>query len=97
VDHIQADFESIIAKIDSDDAAAQDILRVAIAYYKLSLNSELSSLSLAIGNKNQNLKNIVDLLSTGSGKIDYKNLGGSLNIDQMKTLLDKYKNQFLDK
>ncbi|MDP4708745.1 MAG: hypothetical protein NWS20_01905 [Rickettsiaceae bacterium] len=87
--------EDTISQVGSDPAAAQDILRLAISYYMLGIHDQLVIISNGIGDANPALKNTVDLLSTSSGAIDYKNLDKSLDIDQMKTLLDKYKNQFL--
>jgi len=95
-DLVNADFEDTIARISTDNAAAQDILRLAISYYMLNVHDQLIVIANAVGDKNQALKNTIDLLITSSGPIDIKNLDRSLNIDQMKTLLDKYKNQFLD-
>jgi hypothetical protein len=39
---------------------------------------------------------VADLLISSSGTIDCKNLDRSLDINQIKMLLDKYKNQFID-
>tara|TARA_B110000503_G_scaffold143673_1_gene246875 strand:+ start:3748 stop:6450 length:2703 start_codon:yes stop_codon:yes gene_type:complete len=96
-DLVRASFDDIISQVGSDPAAAQDILRLAISYYMLGVHDQLVVISNGIGDANIVLKNTVDLLSASSGSIDYKNLDKSLEIDQMKTLLDKYKNQFLDK
>jgi hypothetical protein len=95
-DIVGASFDDTISQVASNPAAAQDILRLAISYYMLGLHDQLVIISNNIGDANPILKNTVDLLSTSSGSIDYKNLDKSLNIDQMKMLLDKYKNQFLD-
>ncbi len=95
-DLVNADFEGTIANIATNNAAAQDILRLAISYYMLNVHDQLIVIANAVGDKNKALKNTIDLLITSSGPIDIKNLDRTLNIDQMKTLLDKYKNQFLD-
>ena len=95
-DIVGASFDEIMSQLGSKPAAAQDILRLAISYYMLGLHDQLAIIANNVGDNNSVLKNTVDLLSTSSGSIDYKNLDKSLNIDQMKILLDKYKNQFLD-
>ncbi|GAB4167660.1 MAG: hypothetical protein Tsb006_6630 [Rickettsiaceae bacterium] len=97
VDQVSPNFEGLTSIVGSDMAAAQDILRLAIAYYMMNVHEQLVIISNAIGDKNLALKNTVDLLISSSGAVDYKNLDHSLDIDQMKTLLDKYKTQFLDK
>jgi len=94
-DLVGSSFEDTISQVGSDQAAAQDILRLAISYYMLGMHDQLVVISNGIGDNNFVLKNTVDLLSTSSGAIDYKNLDKSLDIDQMQTLLNKYKNQFL--
>lgn len=93
---VNADFDKTISNVGTDKSAAQDILRLAISYYMLNIHDQLVLISNSIGDKNLTLKNTIDLLATSSGPIDYKNLDRSLDIDQMKMLLDKYKNQFLD-
>jgi len=88
--------EQLAEKLDQKDpAAVQDILRLAISYYLLGRQEDLSKLISTAGNRDEELKNTLALLVTSGGTVDYKNLDKSLNIDQMKTLLDKYKNQFL--
>ena len=62
----------------------------------LNIQDQLILISKEIGDSNVSLRTTVDLLISSSGTIDYKNLDRSLDIDQMKMLLDKYKNQFLD-
>ena len=96
IEMVEADFEEIMKKIDTDKSAAQDILRLAISYYMLNIQDRLILISKEIGDRNIPLRTVVDLLISSSGSIDYKNLDKSLDIDQMKLLLDKYKNQFLD-
>jgi hypothetical protein len=95
-DIIGLNFEETIKKVSTDKAAAQDILRLAISYYMLNIQDQLVLISQEVGDSNVALRNTVDLLISSSGSIDYKNLDKSLDIDQMKILLDKYKNQFLD-
>ncbi|RTK92462.1 MAG: hypothetical protein EKK61_04375 [Rickettsiales bacterium] len=97
IDQVSGDLDKLLMQIDADSSAAQDILRLSIAYYMMNNHEQLVNLSAMIDDKNIVLKNTIDLLLTSSGGIDYKNLDSSLNIDQMKILLDKYKNQFLDK
>ena len=97
IDQVSSDVDKLLMQIETDSSAAQDILRLSIAYYMMNNHEQLLNLSAVIGDKNMVLKNTIDLLLTSSGVIDYKNLDSSLNIDQMKILLDKYKNQFLDK
>ena len=88
----------MISMVSNKDAPSnQDLLRLSISYYMLNVQDQLVSISRAIGGKNVNLKNTIDLLITSSGAVDYRNLDQSLKIDQMQMLLDKYKNQFLDK
>lgn len=96
IEMLEADFEEIVKKIDTDKSSAQDILRLAISYYMLNIQDQLILISKEIGNRNTPLRTVIDLLISSSGSIDYKNLDQSLDIDQMKVLLDKYKNQFLD-
>jgi hypothetical protein len=95
-DIIGINFEEIIKRVGSDKSAAQDILRLAISYYMLNIQDQLILISREVGDTNIALRNTVDLLISSSGAIDYKNLDKSLDIDQMKILLDKYKSQFLD-
>jgi hypothetical protein len=86
----------VLEKLDEKNPASiQDILRLAIAYYMLNKQDSLGSLISSVGTKDQTLKNTIELLATGSGVVDYRNLDKSLNVDQMKMLLEKYKNQFL--
>lgn len=94
-DMISLEFDDIIQKVGTDASAAQDVLRLAISYYMLNLHDQLVMISQEIGDRNAKLRNIVDLLISSSGSVDYKNLDQSLNIDQMQMLLNKYKNQFL--
>ncbi|PCJ27576.1 MAG: hypothetical protein COA94_03790 [Rickettsiales bacterium] len=96
-ERISSDFDGLISRVGNDDFAAQDILRLAISCYMLNIHDQLVVISNAVGDNNKRLKNVVDLLISGSGSVDYKNLDESLDIDQMKMLLDKYKNQFLGK
>ena len=96
IEMVEADFEEIVKKVDVDKSAAQDILRLAISYYMLNIQDQLILISKEIGDKNVPLRTVVDLLISSSGSIDYKDLDKSLDIDQMKILLDKYKKQFLD-
>lgn len=95
-DMVGSDFEEIISKVGEDKSSAHDILRLAISYYMLNIHDQLILISKEIGDSNPPLRTVVDLLISSSGSIDYKNLDRSLDIDQMKMLLDKYKNQFLD-
>ena len=96
VDRINSNFDQVLEKLDDKNPASiQDILRLAIAYYMLNKQDLLTNLISSIGTKDQILKNTIELLATGSDAIDYKNLDKSLNVDQMKMLLDKYKEQFL--
>lgn len=97
IDRVAPDFDNLINRMDSDDSAVQDILRLSICYYMLNNHDQLVEISKGIGDKHSALKTTVDLLISGSGTINYKDLDRSLNIDQMKNLLDKYKNQFLAK
>lgn len=96
-DQIMPDFDDLVSKVGDNMVAAQDILRLAISYYMMNVHDQLVVISNAIGDKNVILKNTVDLLIASSGSVDYRNLDQSLDINQMKTLLDKYKNQFLSK
>lgn len=93
---VETDFEEIVKKVDVDKFAAQDILRLDISYHMLNIQDQLILISKEIGDKNVPLRTVVDLLILSSGSIDYKNLDKSLDIDQMKILLDKYKKQFLE-
>jgi hypothetical protein len=96
VDRINSNFDQVLEKLDEKNPASiQDILRLAIAYYMLNKQDSLGSLISSVGTKDQTLKNTIELLATGSGVVDYRNLDKSLNVDQMKMLLEKYKNQFL--
>ena len=95
-DVVGSDFAEIITRVGDDKSAAQDILRLAISYYMLNIQDQLVLISKETGDRNASLRTVVDLLISSSGSIDYKNLDRSLDIDQMKMLLDKYKNQFLD-
>ncbi len=97
IDQVSSDIESLILKVDNDMAAAQDILRLAISYYMLNVPDKLEAISELVGNRNAVLRDTIDLLVSSSGAVDYRNIDKSLNIDQMKGLLDKYKNQFLSK
>ena len=93
---MKGNFDQLIEKLDDKNPSAiQDILRLGIAYYMLNKQDLLTNLISSIGIKDQILKNTIELLATGSDAIDYKNLDKSLNVDQMKMLLDKYKEQFL--
>lgn len=96
VDRINGNFDQIVASLDDKNpAATQDVLRLAIAYYMLNKQESLTELISSVGTKNPILKNTIELLITNSGAVDYRNLDKSLNVDQMKTLLEKYKDQFL--
>ena len=95
-DVVGSDFAEIITRVGDDKSAAQDILRLAISYYMLNIQDQLVLISKETGDRNASLRTVVDLLISSSGSIDYKNLDRSLDIDQIKMLLDKYKNQFLD-
>jgi len=97
IDEINAHSDQIMGKVATDPSAVQDIVRLAIAYHVLNLPESLKSLSEEIGDKNVSLKNIIDLLATSSNPLDYRHLDKSLNIDQMKILLDKYQKQLLGK
>ena len=96
-DQIMPDFDDLVSRVGDNMDVAQDILRLAISYYMMNVHDQLVVISNAIGDKNVVLKNTVDLLIASSGSVDYRNLDQSLDINQMKTLLDKYKNQFLSK
>ncbi len=96
-DQIMPDFDDLVSQVGDNMDAAQYILRLAISYYMMNVHDQLAVISDAVGDKNAILKNTVDLLISSSGSVDYRNLDQSLDIDQMKTLLDKYKNQFLSK
>ncbi|MEA0970627.1 hypothetical protein Megvenef_00594 [Candidatus Megaera venefica] len=96
-DQIMPDFDDLVSRVGDNMDVAQDILRLAISYYMMNVHDQLVVISNAIGDKNAILKNTVDLLIASSGSVDYRNLDQSLDINQMKTLLDKYKNQFLSK
>jgi hypothetical protein len=96
-DLVMADFDNLISKVGTDEAASQDILRLAISYYMLGVHDQLGALSGAVGDKNKVLKDTIDLLITSSEPVDYKRLDASLNINQMQLLLDKYKQQLLSK
>jgi len=95
-DLVGSHFEDIIGAVGVDKSAAQDVLRLAISYYMLNIQDQLILISKEIGSSNVSLRTTVDLLISSSGTVDYKNIDKSLDIDQMKMLLDKYKNQFLD-
>ena len=97
IDRINSNFDQIIENLsDKNPSSIQDILRLAISYYMLNKQELLNELILAVGTKDQILKDTIALLATSSGTIDYRNLDKSLNVDQMKMLLEKYKNQFLE-
>ena len=96
-DQIMPDFDDLVSRVGDNMDVVQDILRLAISYYMMNVHDQLVVISNAIGDKNVVLKNTVDLLIASSGSVDYRNLDQSLDINQMKTLLDKYKNQFLSK
>jgi hypothetical protein len=72
---------------------AQDILRLAISYYILNNQQDLENLAKNLNLNKGILKDTIDLLLTSNAPVDYKNLDKSLKIDQMQTLLNKYKNQ----
>ena len=96
VDRINSNFDQLLEKLDDKNPSSiQDILRLAIAYYMLNKQEALGELISSLGTKNEILKNTMELLATSSGTVDYRNLDKSLNVDQMKMLLEKYKNQFL--
>lgn len=96
VDLVGGDVDLLVDKLNTDEFAAQDILRLAISYYMLGAVDQLQLISALVGSKSPSLKDTIDLMSTSSGQIDVRNLDKSLNIDQMKSLLTKYKNQFLE-
>jgi hypothetical protein len=97
VDFVMTEFDDLINKSGTDEAAAQDILRLAISYYMLGVHEQLGDLSAAVDDKNKLLKDTIDLLITSSEPVDYRRLDTTLNINQMQLLLEKYKNQFLGK
>jgi hypothetical protein len=76
----------------------QDIVRLSTAYYMTGNHQAIENLSAMIGDDadRQALKNTVDLLKVSGAPVDYKNLDQSLNVDQMRILLDKYKNQLFN-
>lgn len=94
-DQVMPDFDDLVTQVGDNMAAAQDVLRLAISYYMMNVHDQLVVISNAIGDKNTTLKNTVDLLISSSSSVDYRNLDQSIAVDQMKSLLDKYKNQFL--
>lgn len=97
IDKAGADVDGLIDKLSQKDPAArQDLLRLAISYYLLNQQSELVALKSKVADKDKMLKDTIELLAMSSGNVDYRNIDKSLNIDQMKNLLDKYKNQFLE-
>lgn len=96
IDLVDNNLDTLIDRIGADESASQDILRLAISYYMLGSNDHLQMISDAVGTKDKMLKNTIDLMFTSAGEIDVRNLDKSLNIDQMKSLLTKYKNQFLE-
>jgi len=77
--------------IKVEGGSAQDILRLAIAYYLQNNQVELDDLVNQLDISNKALKEAINLLRSGNAKVDYKNLDHSLNIDQMQALLNKYK------
>ena len=85
-----------LVNIPIEDAFAQDVLRLAIAYYMQNNQIGLESLDKNSNITNETLKNIIDLLLTSSTPIDYKDLDKTLSINQMQALLDKYKNQIFN-
>jgi hypothetical protein len=87
----------LLANITKDNSAEQDVLRLAIAYYLLNDRENLSSLSNAVGNATPKLQSAIELLLTGSSKIDYRHLDQSLKIDQIQQLLNKYKSNFIER
>lgn len=97
IDRVASSVDQITEKLDQKDpAAVQDILRLAISYYLVGRQEDISKLISTVQGRDEELKNTLALLVTSGEAVDYKNLDKSLNIDQMKMLLDKYKNQFLD-
>lgn len=96
IDLVGGNLDILIDKIATDDYASQDILRLAISYYMIGAAEQLEMISALLKDKSPTLKDTIDLMSTSSGSIDIRNLDESLNIDQMKSLLTKYKNQFLE-
>lgn len=97
IDRVGSSVDQITEKLDQKDpAAVQDILRLAISYYLVGRQEDIVKLISTAQGRDEELKNTLALLVTSGEAVDYKNLDKSLNIDQMKMLLDKYKNQFLD-
>lgn len=94
IELVQPNIDQLISDINEN--AIQDITRLTIAYYIKNKQIALKELSLALKDKNELLKSVIDLLLTSSAPIDYKNLDKSLNINQMQKLLDKYKTQIID-
>lgn len=94
-DYIRLQEQELInlANMPVEDAIAQDVLRLAIAYYMQNNQIGLQELNKNLNITSVPLKNIIELLLTSNSPIDYKNLDKSLNINQIQTLLDKYKNQ----
>jgi hypothetical protein len=97
VDLVAKDLENMLSKVSEDSAAKQDVLRLAMSYYMLGDADSLQKMANASEISEPTLKDTIDLLSTNSEAIDIMNLDKSLNVNQMQTLLDKYKNQFLEK
>ncbi len=93
---VNNELDSLMGQLGKNDYAAQDILRLGIAYHMLGYNDQINMLSNQVGNKDPNLKNTLDLISTNTGSIDIKNLDESLNINQFQNLLDKYSKQFVN-
>ncbi len=94
-DRVGNSFEDLIDNLGRDVSARQDILRLAISYYMLGINDQLSMISNRIGSADVELSDTINLMSTSAVPVDIRNLEASLNIDQMQNLLSKYKNQFL--
>lgn len=91
--------EQEIANLDNipvEGSIAQDVLRLAIAYYMQNNQQGIQDLNKNMNIENGALKNIIELLLTSSTPVDYKNLDKSLKINQMQMLLDKYKNQIFN-
>jgi hypothetical protein len=80
------------------DSMEQDIVRLGISYTMQNNLESLENLSKILDTINNNrLKNTIDLLLVNSNNINYADLDASLNVNQMQMILDKYKNQILDR
>ncbi len=90
---VAADVEKISDSSNIGEGQKQDILRLAISYYQRSNQLALEKLAQVIGGGDAQLRDTIDLLLTSNKPVDYKNLDQSLNINQMKNLLEKYRQQ----